>query len=282
MPLSTKAIWLARGGVVLVLLLQSCAKNNLPDYNRLGNLRILTIQADHPEASPGDTVVLTPVISDISGAGRTLSWAAESCVDPGIGYGAEPSCEKATDRVELGSGSYAPVGPAFTESVTPVSVTLPTTLFSNRSLQDQYNGVSYLIIYSVSAADNSKVTSIKRVLVSSRNTKNSNPVISDLLSAGTTMSALPAAKTDLSVQIAPGSAEVFTVLLGNGAQENQTETLLTTWFSSDGSFSRYRVFGDSVDSYEPSSTPPIGHATVIVAVTRDGRGGEAYRIVSFP
>src|ERR1700690_3653181 len=66
--------------------------NDLPKYQTLGGLRILTIVVSAPEANPGDTVTFTPVLSDLNGSGRTINYAVQACIDPGIGNGADPVC----------------------------------------------------------------------------------------------------------------------------------------------------------------------------------------------
>ena len=77
--------------VILLLCLTSCTKDNLPEFNKLDGLRILAFQAATPEVNPGMAVTLTPIISDIGAT--SLNFSASSCIDPGISFGADPSCD---------------------------------------------------------------------------------------------------------------------------------------------------------------------------------------------
>jgi len=158
-------------------ILAGCSPNQLPDYDLLKGLRVLAMPVDLPEVAPGAQVNITPVVSDIPGAGRTLSWKASGCVDPGVGIGAIPSCELAADQASLGSGTVALSAPSFTQALSSIAVTIPASILDHRLASDQYNGVAYLVTFDISAADGSKVSSFKRVIASNKATKNANPSI---------------------------------------------------------------------------------------------------------
>jgi len=272
--------WLVIGSLFFV----SCAnKQNLPNYNRLGGLRVLSMKADQPEIAPGSTVLITPVVSDIAGAGRVLTWVAVGCVDPGATVASDSSCDYARDRVELGTGTIAPalVAPVYTQAVDPISVIIPSTILENRNSIDQLNGVSYLVTYVITAVDGSTIKAYKRLVVSVRTQKNTNPTILDVLSKNAPISALPVVPEGISVSLPASSAENYGLLTSDGVRINQTETLLVTWFVSDGDFEQMRVIGTSENVYSPPQFLPAGHSVVIVAVVRDGRGGEDFRILSY-
>src|SRR3974390_309311 len=78
--------------LILVTMTTSCNKNDLPKYQTLGDLRILTVLVDKPEANPGDTVTFTPVLSDLNGNGRPINFEVRACIDPGVTAGADPVC----------------------------------------------------------------------------------------------------------------------------------------------------------------------------------------------
>lgn len=269
--------WIVMGSFVFA----SCAKEKLPDYNRLGGLRVLAMKADQPEIAPGSTVSITPVVSDIAGAGRALNWVAVGCTDPGSIVSSDPSCDDARDRVELGTGTLAPalVAPVYTQAVDPISVTIPLTILENRNSINQINGVSYLVTYVITAADGSTIKAYKRLVVSMRTQKNTNPMILEILSNHAPISALPLAPEGISLDFSESSTENYGSLTSDGVRVNQTETLLVTWFVSDGDFEQMRVVGTSENLYSPPKTLPTGHSVVIVAVVRDGRGGEDFRIL---
>jgi len=265
------------------LMITSCSAKNLPEYTQLGGMRILALVADAPEVSPGSTVTITPVISDIAGAGRTLSYTAKACSDPGVAYGAEPNCENASDVQSLASGTFAPASPRFTETAASFSVVVPLTALALRGDREKYNGVAYLITYTLSNAAGESVRSFRRVIVSSKSPKNQNPGTITWLTTSTAaeMAALPAAEVTTSRLISGVGSEAYSYIDGNGATQNLSETLTTTWFTSDGTFSRYRTDGEDAINYAPPVTMPSSHATVVVLVVRDDRGGSSVKIYGF-
>ncbi|MGK5087060.1 hypothetical protein WDW86_05840 [Bdellovibrionota bacterium FG-2] len=265
--------------------LLGCAKNDLPDYNVLGGLRVLAMKAAAPEVAPGDTTTVTPVVSDIAGAGRELTYVAVGCPDPGVSLGAKPSCLGNPMRVELGGGSFTPTAPSFTQVAPAFTVAVPVALLEMRSTLDQFNGVAYLMTYDISTSSGESVSAYKRLIVSdavSRPVKNSNPTLSGVLAGGGGLTALPAAKTALKVDAALTSGvESYDVLTSSGGSKTLQETLITTWFLSDGTVNHFRTVGADEVSYTPPEVLPTAHSVVLVAVIRDGRGGEDYWMASF-
>jgi len=275
--------WIVGSLAAGFLLTLGCGKGNFEDYNRLGGLRVLAMKADHPEVAPGTAVLITPVVSDLAVKGRVLNWVATGCADPGIAYGSEPSCDSAVDRVDLGTGVLTPalVGPAYTQAIDPISVTVPVTILEGRTSIDQANGVSYLVTYVITAADGSRIQAFKRLVVSTRTQKNTNPTILDIFGDRKTMISLPVVPTLISVSLPEEAAENYGSITSDGVRINQKETLLVTWFISDGEFDQMRVVGTSENLYSPPQVLPTDHSVVIVAVVRDGRGGEDFRIMSY-
>lgn len=269
--------------LALLVALSGCGRDDFPKFTTLENLRVLGIRANTPETSPGATVQLTALISDVTGAGRALRVVVEACSDPGVGYGANPTCSGVADRVAVADTTVNLTGPAYTAALTAQSVTIPTTVLANYSGVDQYNGVPYLVTYSVSAGGGAeRVDAFKRILVSTKPLKNSNPLLTDVVNAAsTTVSALPTQATTLYPAITSGSNEIFSVLNGNGTTSNFQETLTTTWFASDGSFDVQRTESSNGNGYQPPGSRPTSHSVVIVLVTRDGRGGETWVIKSY-
>lgn len=280
--------------------LSACSSGTLPDYNILGALRVISIQANPPEVDPtgSPTVTLTPVVSDLN-LGRALSYSAVGCIDPGVGYGAQPGC--ATGAATLGSGTI-PVGnldPSHhtnTGTAPTISVPIPSTILSTANAATAYNGVAYIVVYTLIAANSdgstSQVVSYKRIIASSaaKTPKNTNPTITTVsvgsqslqdylnslvfpLAAGTTALMGPT--------FSPGSAESYNQQNADNTFSAKVETLTTTWFVSDGTTTFYRTTGVDTDTWTPPTAQPansIGttRTPVIVVVTRDGRGGESF------
>lgn len=265
--------------LVPFLAIAGCSKEDFPKYTTLGGLRVLALKAANPEASPGQTVSISALVSDIGGNGRSISYTVEACSDRGIGFGADPTCSGAPDRVLVASSSFVLSAPSYTATAATQSGVVPSTILAERTAVEQYNGVSYLVVYTFTAGSE-QVIAFKRLVVSTRPVKNSNPVLLDLLNGSSSLTALPTAGTTIFPSVASNSQDIFSVLNGDGTYSNFQERLTTTWFSSDGSFDRQRTEDTSGNGYAPPGSKPTTHSTVIVGVVRDGRGGEDYLLKS--
>jgi hypothetical protein len=270
----------------LALLLAACSSKNLPDYVKLGELRVLGLVADKPEVNTGTTVTLTPLLSDLNGKGRALTYSAEACNDPGLGYGAQPSCDGAPSRLALATD--VPVtgltAPNYTAAATStLAVTVPASAFTGRSALDQANGVAYLVLFHLRAADGASVDAFKRLIVSTRAAAelNLNPQLTSVQANGGPFLSAPGASTTLQPVFGAVGAESYLVLQADGSTRAQSETLTTTWFISDGTVDYFRTEGTGATTYTPPDTPPTGRSTVFVVVSRDERGGEASLFYSF-
>ena len=277
-----------------------CSNDGLPEYNQLGGLRILSIAANTPEANPDDTVTLTPVVSDFptskEAGGRTLTYAVEACVDPGVALGANASCAQNPTRAVIAPsgtavGALSPNSTSYTGTAPQVTIKIPKTILTARTPADQYNGVAYLVIYTLTATDTAgtaeTLTSIKRIIASSpsKTLKNTNPVLTGALADSqgfqTYLNALtygpsPAPVT-LTPQFAQGSTETYSLLKNDGSYLSRAETLTTTWFYGDGTLKRFRTSAEDANTYTPPNEAPSGAHTELLfyVVTRDGRGGES-------
>jgi hypothetical protein len=293
-----KSKWL---GFTLAWALTACGTGNLPDYVKLGDLRVLALKADLPEVDPATspTPRVTPVVSDFA-QGRNLSYSATGCIDPGVGYGAKPTCAGVAGATLLASGTNLTLVPntaTHTGEAPAFDVPIPTDILTGRNPVDQFNGVAYLVVYTLTATNSdgtpTEVVSYKRIIASAalHAPKNSNPVLASVTAGaqdlGSYISALtfpPASSTPVALTPAfgAGSAEAYSLLGTDGTPRALQETLTTTWFISDGSLAFYRTTGTDSDSWAPpSETPKIStgaaRGVFFVVVTRDGRGGEDYR-----
>ncbi|MFZ4405386.1 MAG: hypothetical protein ACOYOK_14905, partial [Pseudobdellovibrionaceae bacterium] len=187
-----KTCWIL---VFLAALLVACSKDTFPKYVALGDLRILAIKVSAPEVNPGATVTLTPYLSDIGGDGN-LQYSWQACVDPGVGLGAEPTCDGNSTATSVTSGTINTLNSAntYTATANTFAVTVPSTILVGRATVDSYNGVNYIVLYSVTNSTGTTVKSFKRIVVSlsSKTSKNSNPSLSQILSSGVAVSTLAA------------------------------------------------------------------------------------------
>ncbi len=262
----------------------ACSNNTFPVYSKLDSIRILALIADKPEVNPGATVTLTPYISDTTGAGRALNFSASACPDPGVGVGATASCVGNPLTVTLATNQAVTLPPASTSyagAVDALTVNIPVTALVGQSSMNIYNGVSYLITYQLSGSDGAVLaSSFKRIVVSQGRALNLNPVLTDVLVDGVSITAAPTKLVSFSAQIPSTSAEKFTYQDNLGKVQSSTESLLVTWFSNTGDFQYVRTnFLDS-NQLTPSGAT-LGAHPIYIAVVRDGRGGEAILQKSF-
>jgi hypothetical protein len=269
--------------LLVSLFLSACADKDLPESSDLVNLRILGFKIDTSPASQraeftaGETLTLTPIVSDLPGSG--LEFHADACIDPGVAYGAEPTCDGNASKVELNSGFTGMTLPSAANSYTgfgdSFTVTLPaeSVLFANRSDAEKFNGVSYLVVYTLKSSNAYKY-GFTRLLVSTKSTKNLNPDISSINANGSALSSYPFGQVvNLSADLAVG-AEAYQVQNQDGSFSNSTESVITSWYISDGDVNYLRT-----DSAQPTTqlttaaSAPSGRKTFVIAIARDNRGG---------
>ncbi len=263
----------------LAVFLTGCSDDDLPKYVELKELRVLALQAGAAgglaEASPGDNMTITPYISDYYGGVQALTYEAVACVDPGIQVGAEPSCTGVPGAVNVGAGVAAAPVTSRTGSTTSFVVAIPATIITGRSAQAQYNGVNYLVTYTLTAANGETVSSFKRIVVSenTKTTKNLNPQTTDLLADGASVAAFPAGEVALSVSYPGSSVETYDTKKSDNSLQVATEELLTTWFITDGELEYFRTVNTATTKFDPLGPAPGGRQPLIIGVTRDDRGG---------
>lgn len=268
--------------VFSLLFVFGCGKNDLPQFNQLSKIRVMALTTPTPEVNPGTTVTITPVISDITAtATDTLTDSVAACIDIGVAYGVLPTCDNNPSKVVIHANRTLAL-PGQTESWTgsadSFSVTVPATgiIFYNRSAMDQYNGINYLIEYTLRSSQGSEVKSFRRIVVSdtAKANKNQNPPMTDIFSDGLAMISLNlGGAMQLSTDLSAGSAEAYSLQLSDGSMLGKSEYLSITWFMTDGETKRMRTDVGVTNAYTAPSSMPSGRSVYILAVARDNRGG---------
>jgi len=261
----------------------SCNTARLGQYEIIGDLRVLAIKTEPPEVSPGDTVTVTPLVSDIN-ASRPLRFSVEACLDPGILIGATPTCADRPDQTVIVQDAELTglASPEFTGAAPSFSVTIPTTILDNRSASEKNNGVAYLVFYSVRAADGTTLlTSYKSIWASTRSVKNTSPTLSGVKVDGGAPGALPTAKANLSAVFTGDPKESYVSLDRFGVERTREENVVTSWYISEGTLEDPRSYLEEAVEWTPPAAPLADRRSIVVAVTRDGRGGESFQIVLF-
>ena len=261
------------------LCLFSCGDDGFKKYEKLEQFRVLGIVADTPEVNDTNAVVtLTPIVSDISNQGREVTVTISACVDPGVSRGADVSGEGGTftQDVVYNSGNAVDLNATlgatlYTGAMPNVSVTLPSDILAGKTVFEQFNGVDYLLIFDFKSGGESLVKSFKRVKVSSRTTKNSNPVLGTVGSLS-----LSSSEQVLEVQNS-SSRETFDFYSLSGNLEQKDEVMYLTWFTSSGEINNSQVYVN--ENSELSLDSSLPSEAVVVVLLRDGRGGVDYEVV---
>lgn len=268
-----------------------CGESNFPKSYQLGGLRVLAMKANTPEVSPGDTVTIHSLVTDLNGEGRELSYRYEACTDPGVTLGASPSCDHDPLK-QTSSGTHRFSNSRYTGEFSPINVTIPTTVLDQKTLTDQMNGVSYLVKLNVSAlnsnGESQEIVAFRRILVSAltKNSKNQNPTLTEIQQASASILQLPVEEKTLSPVILPldskGAEEYFlyaktTNPLELGVRSPQTEKMTVSWFVSQGKvqYSRTEPSGGG-NLYTPASPANSSKPEFLIIVVHDDRGGVSY------
>jgi hypothetical protein len=269
--------------IVLTLLLSACGEAEFKKFSELGELRVMGIVADVPEVDGGSStdvnVTLTPYISDKDGGGRTFNVTVLTCLDPGIGNGAEAECENPGTETYPNSNTFNTAGLAgsdYTGAMDPITITItnPAAKIASYSRQQRYNGVNYIVIFKFESGGSS-ITVIKSIPITDRGTLNSNPVIDQVTLGGGGLANSPTANGELNVTYtAGGGPQNFNTMSSSGAISSSTESYIVTWFYIKGKVVPGRVLYPTKSNYTHDAT------ATLVAVVKDLRGGTAVRVLT--
>ena len=258
---------------LILLLLIACGDSDMKKVEELEGFRILGVITQTPEVVPGALVSdLQIIFSDPKGQGRVIPGTATGCVDPGVSFGAEVSCDKdptkVTQAISINTGTADATNGFFT-GVTPAfgSFTVPGNIFFGRSERDKFNGIAYLIIFEFTV-DGKKVSTVKRIVATNRGTFNSNSTGSSMLLNGAPIASSPAKGDRLSVSNI--STETYDYENVDGSLETRTEKLQVAWYLSKGEIDKPKSFiAEDVKYLDPKVTGTY----LQLAVIRDDRGG---------
>jgi hypothetical protein len=108
---------MTRAIVVASCVLLSCEATGFEPEYFVDTLRVIGVQADLPLAAPGESVHFTTMWADPNGAGRPISWAWGTCVNPGSSQ--IPVCASMAS-LALGTDSFSAKVPDDALAGTPV------------------------------------------------------------------------------------------------------------------------------------------------------------------
>jgi hypothetical protein len=132
---------------ISLILLASCGDDKLKKIETLGSFRVLAIKAftagsvsvSELTQTSGLSITASPYITDVTSGGRTVTGTVDGCVDPGVAYGAEATCEGNSTRVTTAytvnttnAGTlHSQWGPESS------SLAIPDTIFVGRSTREK-------------------------------------------------------------------------------------------------------------------------------------------------
>jgi hypothetical protein len=263
-----KALYLS-----LLFLLLSCGDDSFKKVEALGEFRILGVVATPAEVAPNGTSNLQVIISDANGGGRPITATYQSCVDPGISYGAQVSCDHDPSSTPIvytllgGDEDFNDPNLAYTGVTPTLSITVPSTIFAGRSAVEQFNGVAYIVIFKFTVGGEEFKT-FKRIPAVAGRPVNTNPTVSSVSVNGSAIAAFP--QDGDSLLAVSNSPETYQYITTDNVTETRTENLQVAWYTSSGEFSLSKTYTDEPTEFKGSA--PTGDS-VILALVRDERGG---------
>lgn len=255
--------------------LVSCERVEV-DFFNLGEFRLMAVIADQPEidATIMNTVTVTPWVSDVDAQGRLISLDIVTCLDPGIGFGAEPTCDSSDPTyqqiayADFDTNSLS--GQYYSGAMDSFDVTIPADLLNMFDSETQFNGVDY-IVSMVFTAGSEEIKSVKRIKLSTNPNPNQNPTFEDILVDGSD-SMMISDGSEIGFTIQPGSEpENYNEYDSEGQLQMNTESYLVTWFVSGGVLRFSRT--EPGQNNEFTLDDNINGEPFVFGVLRDNRGG---------
>jgi hypothetical protein len=252
-----------------LFLLSSCGGDDFQKVETLESFRILGVFSPTPEVAPNvGSVDLQLYVSDVNGAGRSITGTTQGCIDPGIALGAEVSCDH-DPSTQNGTYTINTAGMDLFTGLSPdiARVNIPNTILLGRSSREQFNGVGFVVIFRFNV-DGKDVTAFKRIVVTNRGPTNTNPIPGTMNVNGAGVSTIPLDGDKLTVS--SSGAETYDFRNIDGTTETRTEKFEVAWYVSRGKFDKPKANIDDTVEYQgkPSSDP-----VVFLAIIRDERGG---------
>jgi hypothetical protein len=263
--------------LIISLLFYSCG-DDFKKVEVLSEFRILSVVAstNNPEVLPGAVVNLQLFVSDVKGGGRTINGTTVACIDPGIAFGAKVNCDHdpsavpGTYDIDTANDLDLRADNLFTGLASDVlNVTVPAGIFAGRSTTEQFNGVSYIVIFNFTV-DGKAVSVFKRIVATNRGSLNTNPTGSAVFLNGVAIASAPAPAKDDKLKVTTSSPETYKFINAEGDTETRTEVFQVAWFITQGTFDKPKSDVDETVKYlGDAATIP----SLVISIVRDDRGG---------
>lgn len=254
--------------VALLSLVAAGCGDELAKASLVEGLRVLAVQAEPPEVAPDGTATFAPLVSwDGDGALKQTWTLCAIAKGPTTGY------ECAVPEVPLGSGETT------TLAVAPLVAQAETLAAETGFPLDLEEGVTLYVRLLVESPDD-RIETIKRVTVTTREPRNTNPALTGLLrdgkgwTGGEPLDVPAGQELTLRPEVAEDAAEVYTDVGGETREE-----LLYAWFATAGEMKAPFSFDAEPDNRWTAPSLDEGETereVTLWVVVRDGRGGAGW------
>ncbi|MDZ4676759.1 MAG: hypothetical protein SGI74_04540 [Oligoflexia bacterium] len=250
----------------------ACTESKLPKYNLVNSLRILAMKSTAPEVSIGDAIpVVSALVLDPDGAGRTITYTWVGCRELPTSSSTRFQCVDAPDKISLGSATTSNAG----------AETIALTMLALVSAAQAHNGVNYIVSLTVTAGSET-VTAFKRIVVTSKATKNNNPSVTALTRNTVTLAdndLIGTGTVTLEATIPSASYENYTFMDALNNTRNVQEDILITWFQTEGTMEATRTFSGDKNNQWTAPAPKTRSLVQLTVVLHDGRGGTDWKTI---
>jgi hypothetical protein len=265
--------------LLLPLLFVSCADDNFRRVEVLNDFRVLGIVTTDPEVSAAGDVDVYPYVSDPNGGGRRVDGTYEFCRDPGIAFGATPSCVGVAGAVTLNysinfssESDFATRG--YTgQAATPATVTVPASIFTGSASRAQFNGIAMIVVFRFNV-DGREVTAFRRIVATNRGATNDNPAPPALNLNGNPFGATKPVKGDVLTVSPLNDEETYQVQTVDGTIESRAESYEVALYVSQGELDRSKISINESSEFKESSNSSRSFTAVVMI--RDERGGLSF------
>ncbi len=288
--------------IFISLCLSACSDDDFTRSSELGSFKVLAVKANTPELNINSlptTIDLELYLSDLNSESQSITVSLEGCYDIGfIDEDGEIDCEKANDKQNLtftainnsgASGEFdSSLGLRTGLYQTYENINIPKPPFDFLKLPpaDQFNGRPYIIVISITT-NNITQKVIKRINITNRTSNiNTNPlpaskiVFDDI--AVSSQTKFPNKETKITIEHLPNSKQGYSLIDNTNKTKQVSEQLSTSWFLSAGNLTKDSSLEDQYTTFKKEDkTIDLTKPHILVAVTRDERGGVQVDVIEF-
>jgi hypothetical protein len=259
MVMRTRHFTVAALAIVAVASLGGCTREDWSDAGLITSLRVLGVQAEPPEADPGERVNLTAWVVDPRGGSIDVTWSA--CLLPSNGL-ANNDCTSGSDAglMALGRGIT-------------LSITVPAVSRAMLGPPDGTDGV-YLPLVMHASANGDSVDAVYRLRIHGDQPPNLNPQFASITNLPIDGTFRDVHKGEVWPMIAHYTDDSNQRYAITGQMKSVYEELTTQWFASAGTFPNSPVGGTGVQALTiDRALPSPGGNIDVWVVGHDDRGG---------